>query len=149
MMTKRELVENYRILVMEVEAMENQKSFLYQYIGGPRPVRSPQLTGMPRGTNDPEAALLQRQDYNDAILMLEDKCRQIRELFSEFEKILDSITDPYDRVIIRHYYALGWKDKDIAKEIGFDKSTVWRRRTRTINSLDFQVSTAAYSYILT
>ena len=58
-MTKRELLENYREIVIDIEGMDKRIAFLSRYIGGPRPVRSPQLTGMPRGTNDPEAAMLQ------------------------------------------------------------------------------------------
>ena len=69
-MTKRELLENYRSLVREIDLLEKQSAFLNQYVGGPRPVRSVVLTGMPRGTNEPEAAMLQRADYDDAIYEL-------------------------------------------------------------------------------
>ena len=64
-MNKRELLENYRDIVIEIETLERQSKFLNQFIGGPRPVRAVQLTGMPRGTNDPEAAMLQRADTDD------------------------------------------------------------------------------------
>lgn len=135
-MTKRELLENYRYIVMEIETLERQSTFLNQYIGGPRPVRSPQLTGMPRGTNDPEAAMLQRQDYDDAIFLLEEKCRQLRDLVADFERVMDCVPDHWDVIILRDYYALGWTDKRIAHELGFDKSTVWKRRTNAVNALD-------------
>ena len=135
-MTKRELLENYRLLVMEIATLERQSKCLNQFIGGPRPVRAVRLTGMPRGTNDPEAAMLQRQDYDDAVLSVERKSEELRELVSEFERIMDSIPDKWDMIIVRDYYALGWTDKKIAAEIGFDKSTVWKRRNRVINSLD-------------
>ena len=49
-MNKRELLENYRNLVIDINMMEQRLTFLSKYIGGPRPVRSPQLTGMPHGT---------------------------------------------------------------------------------------------------
>ena len=58
-MTKRELLENYRLLVIEIESLERQSKFLNQFIGGPRPIRAVQLTGMPHGTNDPEAAAME------------------------------------------------------------------------------------------
>ena len=83
-MTKRELLENYRSLVREIDLLEKQSAFLNQYVGGPRPVRSVQLTGMPRGTNEPEAALMQRADYDDAIYELERKSEELRELLNEF-----------------------------------------------------------------
>ena len=135
-MTKRELLESYRLLVIEINSLEKQSAFLNQYIGGPRPVRSVRLTGMPRGTNEPEAAMMQRADCDDAIFTLERKCEELRDLLSEFEKVIEAVTDQYDRIILRNYYALGWTDRRIGEEIGFDKSTVWKRRTKAIAELD-------------
>jgi DNA-directed RNA polymerase specialized sigma subunit len=135
-MTKRELLESYRLLVIEINSLEKQSAFLNQYIGGPRPVRAVQLTGMPRGTNNPEAAMIQRADYDDAIITLERKCEELRDLLSEFEKVIEAVSDQYDRIILRNYYALGWTDRRIGEEIGFDKSTVWKRRTKAISELD-------------
>ena len=135
-MTKRELLESYRLLVIEINSLETQSAFLNQYIGGPRPVRSVRLTGMPRGTNEPEAAMMQRADCDDAIFTLERKCEELRDLLSEFEKVIEAVTDQYDRIILRNYYALGWTDRRIGEEIGFDKSTVWKRRTKAIAELD-------------
>jgi len=135
-MTKRELLENYRLLVIEINTLERQSKFLNQFIGGPRPLRAVQLTGMPRGTNDPEAAILQRQDADDALFALERKSEELRNMLSEFERIIEAIPDQYDRLIIRNYYALGYTDKRIGEEIGFDKSTVWKRRNRVISAID-------------
>ena len=46
---EQEILTDYRLIVMEIETLERQSKFLNKYIGGPRPVRSVQLTGMPRG----------------------------------------------------------------------------------------------------
>ena len=135
-MTKRELLENYRLLVIEIETLEKQSEFLNQFIGGPRPVRAVQLTGMPRGTNDPEAAMIQRADYDDALLSIEKKTAELQEMLFEFERIMDSIPDREDAIILRNYYALGWTDKKIGYKMGYDKSTIWKRRNRIISSLD-------------
>ena len=135
-MTKRELLENYRDIVIEIETLERQSKFLNQFIGGPRPVRSPQLTGMPRGTNDPEAAILQREDTDEVLEKIETKCAELREMLFEFEHIMDSIPDREDAIILRNYYALGWTDKKIGYKMGYDKSTIWKRRNKIINSLD-------------
>ena len=135
-MTKRELLENYRDIVIEIETLERQSKFLNQFIGGPRPVRSVQLTGMPRGTNEPEAALMQQKEDEDVLFIIERKCEELRGLLGEFERIMESIQDQYDRIILRNYYALGWTDKRIGAEIGFDKSTVWKRRNNALSSLD-------------
>ena len=137
-MTKRELLENYRSLVREIELLEKQSAFLNDYLGGPRPVRSVRLTGMPRGTNEPEAAMMQRADYNDSVFELERKSEALRELLNGFNDILDSIEDGDDRNILRAYYALNWTDKRIADWLGYDVSTRWRRRQRLIIPLSLQ-----------
>jgi hypothetical protein len=144
-MTKRELLENYRSLVREIDLLEKQSAFLNQYVGGPRPVRSVQLTGMPRGTNEPEAALMQRADYDDAIYELERKSEELRELLNEFNAILDAIDDVDDRNILRAYYALNWTDERIGNWLNYDKSTIWRRRNQLMNELSLQpVHISAY-----
>ena len=138
-MTKRELLENYRSLVREIDLLEKQSAFLNQYVGGPRPVRSVVLTGMPRGTNEPEAAILQRADYDDAIYELERKSEELRELLNEFNAILDAIDDVDDRNILRAYYALNWTDERIGNWLNYDKSTIWRRRNQLMNELSLQL----------
>lgn len=138
-MTKRELLENYRSLVREIDLLEKQSAFLNQYVGGPRPVRAIQLTGMPRGTNNPEAAMIQRADYDDAIYELERKSEELRELLNEFNAILDAIDDVDDRNILRAYYALNWTDERIGNWLNYDKSTIWRRRNQLMNELSLQL----------
>lgn len=135
-MTKRELLENYRLNVIEIKTLERHSRFLNQFIGGPRPVRAVRLTGMPRGTNDPEAAMIQRADYDDEIIAIEEKTKQLQGMLSEFERIMESIPDQTDAIIVRDYYALGMTDKEIGKEMGYDKSTIWKRRNRAINEID-------------
>ena len=135
-MTKRELLENYRLLVLEINTLERQSDFLIQFIGGPRPVRAVRLTGMPHGTNDPEAAMLQRADYDDAIYKIEQKSEELRELVSEFEQIMELVQDKEDALILRDYYALGWTDIKIGRALGYDKSTIWKRRSKAIRALD-------------
>ena len=128
-MTRRELLENYRDIVIEIETLERQSKFLNQFIGGPRPIRSVQLTGMPRGTNDPEAALLQRNDTDEVLDKIEEKSRELRSMVDEFEKIMDSIQDRRLRIIIRNYYALGWTDERIGDQLGLSRQHVNRLRT--------------------
>lgn len=135
-MTKREILENYRLLVIEIESLEKQSEFLNRFIGGPRPVRSVQLTGMPRGTNDPEAAMLQRKDYDDALISIERKTRELQDLLSQFERIMEGIQDKEDAIILRDYYALGWTDREIGYKLGYDKSTIWKKRMRIMSTLD-------------
>lgn len=134
-MTKRELLECYRLLVIEIETIERQSKFLNQFIGGPRPVHAIQLTGMPRGTNDPEAAMLQRADTDEVLDKLEKKCAELRELVGEFEVIMDGIKDRRLQVIVRDYYALGWTDERIGDQLEITRQHVNRLRTAYIEEL--------------
>ena len=134
-MTKKELLEGYRLLVIEIETLERQSKFLNQFIGGPRPVHAIQLTGMPRGTNDPEAAILQRADTDEVLDKLEKKCAELRELVGEFEVIMDGIKDRRLQVIVRDYYALGWTDERIGDQLEITRQHVNRLRTAYIEEL--------------
>ena len=87
---------------------------------------------------NPEAAMIQRADYDDAIVTLERKCEELRELLNEFNDILDAIDDADDRNILRAYYALNWTDARIGELLNYDKSTIWRRRTQLMNMLSLQ-----------
>ena len=134
-MTKRELLENYRMLVIEIDTLERQSRFLTQFIGGPRPVRSPQLTGMPRGTNEPEAAILQREDTDEVLDKIEERCRELRPLLEEFERIMDTIEDRRLQIIIRDYYALGWSEERTGEHVGLSRQHVNRLRTAYLEGL--------------
>lgn len=134
-MTKRELLENYRDIVIEIETLERQSKFLNQFIGGPRPLRGVQLTGMPRGTNDPEAALLQRSDTDEVINKIEEKCAALRAMVDSFEQIMDKIEDRRLRIIVRNYYALGWTDERIGEQLDLSRQHVNRLRTAYIDGL--------------
>lgn len=134
-MTKRELLENYRMLVIEIDTLERQSKFLNQFIGGPRPLHGAQLTGMPRGTNDPEAALLQREDTDDVLDKIEERCRELRPLLDEFERIMNAIEDRRLRIIIRDYYALGWSEERTGEHVGLSRQHVNRLRTAYLEGL--------------
>lgn len=134
-MNNRELLENYRDIVIEIETLERQSKFLNQFIGGPRPIRAVQLTGMPRGTNDPEAAILQRADTDEVLEKIEAKCAELRDLVDAFELIMDKIDDRRLRIIVRNYYALGWTDERIAEQLELSRQHVNRLRTAYLEGL--------------
>ena len=134
-MTKRELLENYRDIVIEIETLERQSKFLNQFMGGPKPVHAVSLTGMPRGTNDPEAAILQREDTDDVLDKIEERCRELRPLLEEFERIMDEIDDRRLQIIIRDYYALGWSDERIGEHVDLSRQHVNRLRTAYLEGL--------------
>ena len=134
MSREQEILMDYRLIVMEIETLERQSKFLSKYIGGPRPVRSPQLTGMPRGTNDPEAAMLQQVD-DDPIYDIERLSRELRDMMTEFETIVNKIKDRRLFIIVRNYYALGWTDERIAENMELSRQTVQKIRADYFNSL--------------
>ena len=134
-MTKRELLENYRDIVIEIETLERQSKFLNQFIGGPRPVHAVQLTGMPRGTNEPEAALLQRTDTDEVLDKIEAKCAELREMVDQFEMIMDAIDDRRLRIIVRNYYALGWTDERIGEQLELSRQHVNKLRITYLEGL--------------
>lgn len=134
-MTKRELLENYRDIVIEIETLERQSKFLNQFIGGPRPIHAVQLTGMPRGTNDPEAAVLQRVDTDDVLDKIEAKCQELREMVDQFEIIMDAIADRRLRIIVRNYYGLGWTDERIGDQLELSRQHVNRLRSAYLEEL--------------
>lgn len=134
-MTKRELLENYRDIVIEIETLERQSKFLNQFIGGPRPIHAVQLTGMPRGTNDPEAAVLQRVDTDDVLDKIEAKCQELREMVDQFEIIMDAIADRRLRIIVRNYYGLGWTDERIGEQLELSRQHVNKLRTAYVEGL--------------
>ena len=114
MSREQEILTDYRLIVMEIETLERQKKFLDKYIGGPRHGRAPQLTGMPRGTNDPEAAMLQRVD-DDPQCRIDELCGELREMLHEYDVIINRIKDKRLAIIVRNYYGLGWTDEAIAE----------------------------------
>ena len=134
-MTKRELLENYQDIVIEIETLERQSKFLNQFIGGPRPIHAVQLTGMPRGTNDPEAAVLQRVDTDDVLDKIEAKCQELREMVDQFEIIMDAIADRRLRIIVRNYYGLGWTDERIGEQLELSRQHVNKLRTAYLEHL--------------
>lgn len=143
MSREQEILTDYRLIVMEIETLERQSKFLNRYIGGPRPVRSPQLTGMPRGTNDPEAAMLQTIEEDDPLFRIEELSEELRGMVAEFEAIVNKIKDRRLFVIIRNYYGLGWTDEKIAEYFDGDdngrrmmaRQTVQKIRSDYFNSL--------------
>ena len=143
MTREQEILTDYRLIVMEIETLERQSKFLNKYIGGPKPVRSPQLTGMPRGTNDPEAAMLQQIEEDDPLYRIEELSDELRGMVAEFEAIVNKIQDRRLFVIVRNYYGLGWTDEKIAEYFDGDdngrrmmaRQTVQKIRSDYFNSL--------------
>ena len=133
---KQEVLVNYREITITLERLDMEISKLTGFIGGPRPVRAVQLTGMPHGTNDPEAAMIQQTDIEEEILasIREKKAIQY-EMMREARRIVDSIEDPRLQNIVAYYYLHGWTDEAIAEKETLSQTHVNRLRTDFFNSL--------------
>lgn len=138
MTRKQEVLTNYREITITLERLDMEVEKLSQsgFIGGPRPVRSPQITGMPRGTNDPDAALIQRNDIEEEILAsIREKQAVQYEMMLEARRIVDAIQDPRLQNIIAYYYLHGWTDQAIAEKETLSQTHVNRLRIEFFNSL--------------
>ena len=101
------------------------------------PVHGVQLTGMPHGTNDPEAAIIQQNDTDSEILdRIEQRMDETRRLTARFEIILEEIADRRLRNIIQAYYGLGHSEETIAEEVGLSQTHVNRLRKEYIEKID-------------
>jgi DNA-binding NarL/FixJ family response regulator len=127
--TPKELCEACRYILREISAIERQIERIGS-IGGPREVSSPTLTGMPSGTNRPDAAQNQRVEGYEQVLL--KKRQQAMDLMMQFEKLLEQVGDATDRAILRYYYGCGWTDERIAEEMELTDRTVRGRRKGAI-----------------
>ena len=114
-MTNKEVLIRYRYVQSEIDSIERTLDRIGT-IGGPSPLRSLELTGMPRGTNNPEAAIMQRADYDEVVKKLIDRTTELRGLMMRFEVILERIEDDRERIILRDYYANCMTDEQIAEK---------------------------------
>lgn len=135
-MTDIEILEAARYAVMEEVAISRQLERL-AIIGGPKGVAGQALTGMPHGTNDPEAS--RRQQYEGLMEKLLKKRNENINIVCQCESVIEKIKDQRSRTIARYYYVEGESDYTIAKIMGLDRSTIWDRRNEIINFFSRQL----------
>ena len=75
-----ELYTRAKEILAEIRRIEERSDVFSWFGNGPAGLFSAWPNGLPRGTNEPEAALMQREDVNEAIDRLE-------ELYTELDKI--------------------------------------------------------------
>ena len=131
-MTRREILKRYKWLMQEAAAMSKHANRLIK-IGAPAGIANQALTGMPRGTNDPQAAGIQA--FDGYIIELREKVAEIAEIGRMFEDVLALIRNDQARVICRYYYGVGMTDEQIAKQLKMARQTVTTIRNDTMLSL--------------
>lgn len=132
-MTDVEVLKRYRGLMTEAMALQAHADAVTM-IGTPGGSAGQALTGMPRGTNDPLAASLQKaQSYLDR---LEITKRKLLDICGRFEQVIARILDDDDRAICRMYYGAGMTDEEIGEKISKERSTVTKRRDAVMEYLN-------------
>lgn len=140
-MGKREILEAYRSTVLEINTLKRQCDYINRIVGGPSPITGYKLTGMPRGTNDPEAAMIQRNDYDTDIKDMailrrwREKVLELTAMIEQCEEVLESVEDQRARTILRNYYALGWPDDRIAGVMNYSRPRITQLRLEAIANL--------------
>lgn len=125
-MTKKELLNNYRASVIELEELRRQLARLGTD-GRPAGVRTMVTDSIARGTNDPAAAALQLADGLED--MLHRKEKEMNEMSQQVDLLLKSIRDFRTYMVIQHYYILAHTDEQIALAMAMSKSRVNQIRT--------------------
>ena len=135
-MTKKDILTRYRQIVIEIDTLEKQAAFLNRYVGGPQPVHAVQITGMPRGTNNPEAAMIQQEEEADPTIDIRLKVAELQNYLPEFNKIVCAIKDDRLRNVVRAYYALGWTDERIGRQQCLSGKRVNQMRQEFLKTLE-------------
>lgn len=84
-MTRKELEIRRDRIITEIRRMETPESLLGKMRMGPNGIFTCWPTGMPRGTNDPETAMLQREDVDREIDLLDALCRELNDILYDLE----------------------------------------------------------------
>lgn len=128
-----DVLKNYRCATLEIKLLERQLE-RFSTIGGPDGYANCSLDRISKGTNNREAAALQRAE--GFISILEKKKSELCMLTERFEEIMSRVLYPRTRLILRGYYALGMTDEAIAEELNMSTRHVNSQRNQFIRSLE-------------
>lgn len=130
-----EVLQSYREGMRELRILEKQMES-WTNAGGPQGCSRAALTGMPRGTNHPQAAM---EQHADGLMALWEKQREtLLDIGMRFEKILMEVKSPRLRLVLRCYYGLGMTDELIAQDMNMSIRRVNSLRNSFVRSLDQQ-----------
>ena len=132
-----EVLQSYREGMRELKILERQMNSWISS-GEPLGCTKAALTGMPRGTNHPQAAM---EQHADGLMVLWEKQRlRLMTIGMRFEEILIEVKNPRLRLVLRCYYGLGMTDELIAKEMNMSVRQVNALRNGFLRSLDQQIA---------
>lgn len=128
------ILNNYRFAVKAVQAVQKQIDML-KIPGAPAGLHG--INGNDGGTNDPTSAAIQRED--GLMQTLVAKQEELAALTVEFEKIVERVADHRDQLVLRCYYALGWSDASIGREIDRTPRTAWNIRQKILHNTRWKI----------
>lgn len=131
-MTDAELLKEYRERVMALRELQEQICRCGRS-GAPRGLSSRRMDGLPRGTNDPEAAAAQLMDGLEGMA-----ARQKEELDKLWPRVL-ALTSRIDDVrlymIVHQFYVLGMTLEEVAMSLYLSARTVARLKKEFLEGL--------------
>lgn len=138
-MTNLEVLEAYRGVVLEMQALEQQ---LQRYgSGAPREAVARASDEVQRSTNHQEAA--QRQHMDSLERQLLARRAYLDGVITQFERVIADVGDATTSYILRGYYALGDSDAQIATVLHCSEKTVNRKRKLCLARLAAQAAGGA------
>lgn len=128
-----EVLQSYREGMRELRILEKQMNS-WTSSGEPQGCTRAVLTGMPRGTNHPQASM---EQHADGLMVLWEKQRlKLLAIGMRFEEILMEVKNPRLRLVLRCYYGLGMTDELIAQDMNMSVRRVNSLRNGFLRSLD-------------
>lgn len=116
-MTKKELLNNYRASVIELEELRRQLKRIGTD-GRPAGIRTMSADSI-RGTNDPAAAALQLADGLEEMLHRKEAEQQTMQ--QQVDMLLKGIRDFRTYMVIHRYYVLARTDEEVARAMSISR----------------------------
>lgn len=109
------MLKYYSAIQLEIKTISDQLQKA-GITGAPGRLGAQRYDRVGGSTNDKTAAATQAQDGLEACLVR--KKAELQGIEKRFNAIIDNVSEPLLRVILRRYYALGETDEQIAEVIG-------------------------------
>ena len=131
-MSEIELLKDYRKRVIALQVVQEQLARCGT-TGAPTALRANKLSGMPRGTNDPNAAAVQLADGLEAMARRQQE--ELNRLWPKVLELTSRIDDSRLYMIIHHYYVLAQTIDQIALNLYLSSRTVSRLKQAYLMTL--------------
>ncbi len=131
-MTYREMLENYRETLLQLDELESQLAHTGTD-GRPAGCRTRAMDAIGHGTNNPTAAALQLAEGLEALSSR--KREDLSRMSMPLCELLSQITDHRTYMVIQRYYLMAETDASIAAAMSITRERVNQIRRRFLRSL--------------